>query len=299
MDLYQDLTFYNRFHFENAQNIGFGHISSEKIRLQLPENFMPRLLKYLKYPLNVVRGGLPRQVVVEEKPYTLGYAEIRVLGSDGRVFAAPNDIVGYILDEVYMPPAVFVEAVMNGIDPDSEAYQKYLSRYSAEYCWGASNDYVMDVVAVVGKIAKGDTYGLKTLLTSRKELLNIVAGNGSLLNEAISRDQEEIAKYLIDAGICLNKFEGEELLTAVECGMESIVRILLQNGIPIKMDRPRNNPLFLAIGRKQNNIAEFLYISRKDLVVTYNTEFTQNCNILQWTKMCNNVSFMDFLMNQF
>lgn len=299
MDYYQDLSYYNRFHFENAQNVGFGKMTEEKKIQQLPAGFMPRLLKYLKYPLNAVRGGLPRRVTIEGETYTVGYAEIRVLGKDGRVFAAPNDIVACIHEAVYMPPAVFVDAVMNGVDPDSETYQAYLARYTPENCWGASNAYVMDVVAVVSKIAAGDLDGLKAMISGRKNLLELVTGNGSLLNEAIARQQEQIALYLIDTGIRLEKFEGEELLTAVESDMENVVAALMERNIPIKMDRPRNNPLFLAIGRHKNKIAEYLYNTRKDLVTTYNTEFTKDCNILQWTKMSNNTQFMEFMMKSY
>lgn len=299
MDFYQDLTYYNRFHYENAQNVGFGRIGTEKTQVQLPYGFLPQLLKYLKYPLNTTRGGLPRRVTIDGENYTLGFSEIRVLGKDGRVFAAPNDIVGYIQDSVYNPPAVFVDAVMTGIDPDSDAYRAYLERYSAQYCWGASNAYVGNVISLVEMISQGNLAGVRAQLEEQKALLEIVTGNGSLLNEAITQKQEKIAEYLIEAGICLKKFEGEELLTAVECGMESIVRLLLEKGMPIKMDRPRNNPLFLAIGRKQNKIAEYLYMERRDLVVVYNTEFAQNCNILQWTKMCKNTAFMNFLEKLF
>lgn len=299
MDFYKDLTYYNRFHFENAQNVGFGRIGAEKTQVRLPYGFMPRLLKYLKYPLNTARGGLPRRITIDGETYTLGFSEIRVLDKNGRVFAAPNDIVGYIQDSVYDPPAVFVEAVMTGIDPDSDVYRAYLERYSAQYCWGASNAYVGNVISLVAMISRGDLAGVKAKLEEQPPLLEIVTGNGSLLNEAITQKQEKIAEYLIGAGICLNKFEGEELLTAVECGMESVVRLLLEKGVPIKMDRPRNNPLFLAIGRNQNKIAEYLYTERSDLVTVYNTEFAQNCNILQWTKMCKNTDFMDFMEKLF
>lgn len=296
MDYCEDLSYYSRFHFENARNVGFGRMTGVKKNNQLPAEFMTRLLKYLKYPLNSVRGGTFKTVQFENIEYTLGFSEIRVLDGKGRVYAAPDEIVANILTEDYLPPKEFVDAVMYGVSPDSDEYQTYLRRYRPEYCWGASNAYVADVVGLVELISSGNLRQLKKLLEERRELLELVTGNGSLLNEAITRGREDIALYLLDSGISLERFEGIELLTAVESGLESVVIALMDRNIPIKMDRPRNNPLFLAIGRYQNRIAEFLYRTNKSLVTTYNTEFTRDCNILQWTKMCNNTAFMDFLM---
>lgn len=295
MDYYKDLSYYSRFHFENAKNIGFAPKSQKKNATQLSEHFMPRLLKYLKYPLNSMRGGAFRTVEINNTLYTFGFSEIRVLDNKGCVYAAPDEIVADIAEGNYIPPAEFIDAVINGPDPDSNKYQAYLSRYKPECCWGASNEYIMDVVKLVEMISTGNLPGVMAQTTNRNALLDIVTGNGSLLNEAITRSQEAIAVYLLNAGICLEKFEGVELLTAVERGHENLVRALVEKGVPMKMDRPRNNPLFLAIGRHQNAIAEYLYATRKELVTTYSTEFATNCNILQWTKMCKNTDFMHFL----
>ena len=300
MDYFKDLTYYNNLHYENARNVGFCPMGTESVAHQYPEEFIPKLAKYLNYPVNVSRGGgFDKSFVIDGVKHALGFSEIRVLAQNGIVYAAPDAVVAYIAEGLYVPPAEFVDAVLNGVDPDSEAYQTYLARYTPEYCWGASNEYVADVVSVVGKIASGNLTDLKDLLARRKGLLDLVTGNGSLLHEAIIRNQEAIAQSLVEAGIRLDKFEGDELLVAVESGMESVVVMLINAGIPIKADRPRHNPLFLAIGRKQNEIAKYLYKTRTDLVVTYNTEFAENCNILQWTRMCNNDSFMEFLLNPF
>jgi hypothetical protein len=297
MEFFSDLTYYNNFHYENALNVGFSHMGTEPVSYPYPESFIPKLMKYLNYPLNVTRGGgFLKSIEVDGVTQPLGFAEMRVLDQNGRVYAAPDAVVAYIMEGLYVPPEVFIDAVVNGIDPESAVYQTYLSRYAPQYCWGAPNDYVVDVATTAGKIAAGDLAGLKESLSKRPELLDLVTGNGSLLHEAILHKQEDIAKYLVDAGISLNRFEGDEILVAVESGSLPIVVMLIDAGIPIKADRPRTNPLFLAIGRNQNEIAMYLYNTRKDLVDIYSTEFVTNCNILQWTKMCNNPSFMDFLL---
>ena len=43
----------------------------------------------------------------------LGNAEIRVLGRNGKTYAAPNLIYHYIKDCGYLPPHEFLEAVMS------------------------------------------------------------------------------------------------------------------------------------------------------------------------------------------
>ncbi len=296
MDYYKDLSYYSRFHFENAQNIGFeGSYSAEKSS-SLSEKFLEQLLKYLQYPVNTQRGGAFKSISLYGTDYVLGFSEIRVLGNDGKVFAAPDAVILEIAEGSYIPPAEFVSAVLNGVSPAGNEYQTFLSRYNPQCCWGAPDSYVREVVAVLDIISRGNLKELQNIMLNHTSISDLVAGNGSILNEAIVRNQEEIAVYLIESGFNLEKFEGVELLTAVECGMASIVDTLLEHGCPIKTDRPRNNPLFLAIGKFQNDIAEHLYNTRKDLVVTYNTDFMQNCNILQWTKMCKNQEFFDFMM---
>jgi len=47
------------------------------------------------------------------KKITLGSAEIRVEGKDGRVYAAPNLIYHYVLEHEYDPPHEFVEALFS------------------------------------------------------------------------------------------------------------------------------------------------------------------------------------------
>lgn len=44
---------------------------------------------------------------------TLGSAEIRVTGQDGRIYAAPNLVYHYMKDCGYCPPIEFVEAIVS------------------------------------------------------------------------------------------------------------------------------------------------------------------------------------------
>jgi hypothetical protein len=60
---------------------------------------------------------------------TIGSAEIRVFGHDGRVYAAPNFIYHYVVVHHYQPPEEFVEAVLAGPLPRSPEYEARASNY--------------------------------------------------------------------------------------------------------------------------------------------------------------------------
>lgn len=58
----------------------------------------------------------------------LGSGEIRVFGTNGDVFAAPNLIYHYVSDHHYRPPGEFLQAVEGGASPASEEYRGSLNR---------------------------------------------------------------------------------------------------------------------------------------------------------------------------
>lgn len=297
MEEYRDLSYYQRFHFENAMNVGFSSNYKTIADYELPKSFFEKLLKYYKYPVNMVRD-ISEQITIEGQQIDIGISEIRIISCDNVVFAAPDTIIDSIMNHGYYPPHEFIDAVIDGIDPDSDYFQEFLSRYDEEHLWGASDEYVKTVKTVDKLIDNNDLLELQKLITGDKCILSLVTENGSLLNYAIQNKKEEIADFLLDHGIQIDRFEGVELLTAVENGMFSIVRRLLDSSVPVKKDVPRNNPLFLAVASNQNEVAEYLYLNRRDLVMTYQTEYTRNCNILQWSKMFKNESFLSFLRNQ-
>jgi len=58
----------------------------------------------------------------------LGYAEIRVFGEKGKIYAAPNMLYHYVTVHHYKPPDEFVQALKHGLcPPDPE----YLARLNA------------------------------------------------------------------------------------------------------------------------------------------------------------------------
>ena len=269
MAQYQDFTYYRRFHFEKAVNIGFcaGEKGSGPTTMG-SSALISKLQRYLEHPLNVIRGGFPRTVVINGKSYMLGFAEMRVIGKDGTVYAAPNEIVADIIEGRYRPPAEFVAALMDGVDPDSQEYLDYCSRYDQEHYWGASDEEIQTINEVSALIRKGNLNALKAY-HEQKPVLDIVTANGSVLGESISCQNEEIAYWLLASGISLERFEGADLLSAIDHGMEDLALQMIACDIPVNNYTLAENPLFLAVARGKNKVAVELFRNRKDLVRTY------------------------------
>lgn len=136
---------------EDSYNIGWlerGHIISKG---EVPQEFINKLWKYLRYPVNVYRGfhtctlcmcqpsGVPIVEYNGEKR-DVGYYEMRVWARDGKVYAAPSLIFHYITCHGYKPPQEFIDAVLESEEPDSgEYYQKVLDYWEGYDFWIAED----------------------------------------------------------------------------------------------------------------------------------------------------------------
>ena len=56
--------------------------------------------------------------------------ELRVLGSDGVIYAAPAMLRHYITVHHYRPPEQFIQAVLHGLRPSSRTYDEARARSS-------------------------------------------------------------------------------------------------------------------------------------------------------------------------
>lgn len=56
----------------------------------------------------------------------LGLAELRIIGTDGSIYAVPNNLSHLIQVHHYLPPNVFLTTLTNGLDPNSGEYHKSL-----------------------------------------------------------------------------------------------------------------------------------------------------------------------------
>lgn len=127
---------------EDSFNIGWlerGHLVPQG---EVPEEFVKKLWKYLRYPVRIFRGfhvcTLCRHSSLHDQPIVeyngekrkVGFYEIRVWGKNGKVYAAPSMIYHYITCHQYKPPQEFIDAVMDSEDPDLEEYYQKVLEYS-------------------------------------------------------------------------------------------------------------------------------------------------------------------------
>jgi hypothetical protein len=62
----------------------------------------------------------------------LGLAELRIIGTDGSIYAVPNNLTHLLQAHHYLPPKVFLTALTNGLDPNSSEYHKSLQAILTE-----------------------------------------------------------------------------------------------------------------------------------------------------------------------
>lgn len=149
---FKDMTQYRyRDHKEKAFNIGWLSADKPMNTGEVPEAFIKKLWKYLRYPVQVCRGfhtcelcsqsNLDIPIVMyKHKKRKVGYYEIRVWGKDGNVYAAPSLIYHYVTEHGYKPPQEFIDAVMESEHPDSkEYYQKVLEYSKGDDFWLAKD----------------------------------------------------------------------------------------------------------------------------------------------------------------
>ena len=60
----------------------------------------------------------------------LGFFEIRAFSGTGQAFAAPSLVFHYVVAHHYAPPAKFVDAVVNGLQPGTSEYARLLEHHS-------------------------------------------------------------------------------------------------------------------------------------------------------------------------
>ena len=295
MDIFDDFTVYSYLHYENALNIGW-NIQSDPQDQEPDSVLASKILSYLDFRVNMTRGGgVLKKVSFHEKDYILGCAEIRVVAKDGTVYAVPDMVIDYISNGSYRAPDPLVKAVTDGIDPHGDEYASFLARYSAEHFWGASEAYIADYKNALQIVSSGDVNALSQYLDENPNALNIVTNEGSLLNAAIARKLEDIAFLLINRKIPLNKYNGKELFTAIDCGMTSVAEKLIDSGITLNHYSPQCNPLFYAIMKQDNATAKKLAQNYKQLFCVYNTPYIRNCNVLQWCLKCNNREMFQYI----
>lgn len=135
MAYYKDLSLYeygsSTTGEENTLNIGWLEDRNPVNRGMVTDEFVYRLWDYIVYNVVPMRG-FHTNIEMDHGNYfmaryqgyeiPLGSSEIRVLGTDGKLYAAPNLILHYIINHNYLPPDCFIDAVLHGPRPNEDEY---------------------------------------------------------------------------------------------------------------------------------------------------------------------------------
>lgn len=295
MNQYDDFTYYSYHHFENAQNIGCIDIQSSYNIGNMADEFLEKLWKYLKYPFNMTRGNSPLEVNFNNDTRVIGFSEIRVVGNDLVKYAAPDLILHYIINLNYCPPQNFIDAVLYGIDPDSQQYKNYIEKYDLEHLWGEDNRTI-EISDNITRRIKAKDKSVLDMLQTNNSMINLVTKEGSLLNVAIKAKDIYIVKELLNAGIDVNKFSGIELCTAISEGEIEIAELLLSKNITLNLSSPKLNPLFLAIRKGNVKLVRMLKSYGIDVKISYTNEFMRNMDAITFAKQCGQNEIADLLV---
>ena len=275
-----DMTKYCYQHFENAYNIGWNvnFDSTVESKETFDSIFIEKLTLYCENPLNSDLNGVCRETEIDGKKYVKGFGEIRIIDLKKKIrYAAPNVIIDDILNGKYIPPIEFVDAVLTGPTFDSEEYQEFYLNYSEKNFWGENEENLKKIVKVL-ELA-GDFEGPK----------------GSLLNYTITEGKEKEALWLIENGIDINAFDGLELMTAIKKNNNIIAKKLIDEGIVINSREMKDNPLVSAIRFSNAFLVEELMKNYRNLIVTYSNEYVRNCSVLDIAERTKNEKIINIV----
>lgn len=290
-----DMTKYCYQHFENAYNIGWNTNFDSTVESKETFNsiFIGKLTSYCENPLNSDLNGVYRETEIDGKKYVKGFGEIRIIDLKKKIrYAAPNVIIDDILSGKYIPPIEFIDAVLTGPTFDSEEYQEFYLNYSEKNFWG-ENEENFEKIAKVLELA-GDLEGFKDYILNN-DLINIVVPEGSLLNYAITEGKEKEALWLIENGIDINAFDGLELMTAIKKNNNIIAKKLIDEGIVINSREMKDNPLVSAIRFSNAFLVEELMKNYRNLIVTYSNEYVRNCSVLDIAERTKNEKIINIV----
>jgi uncharacterized protein len=122
-------------------------------------------------------------------------------------------------------------------------------------------------------INTGDLAAFKAYIEAKPNRLHAVTPFGTWLHLAIMRGQPEIAKYLIDAGLDVNKNSGisdsNSLDFAASAGDLEMLKYVQAKGATFDTSEPTRNPLFSSIYGGHKHIVKYLLDNGIDYTVKY------------------------------
>lgn len=147
-------------------------------------------------------------------------------------------------------------------------------------------------------IADGDLKTVKEMIKENKGFLNEMTARGSWLHLAAEKGQLEIAQYLIDEGIDVNRNGGINergaLCSAIATGNFEVVKLLIKNKAILDTSNAARNPLFCAIYNKKLDILEYLIGLGMDTSVVYKLSYGE-VDALEYAKAYSSKEIIEYL----
>lgn len=121
---FEDLTSYEYVKIpEKSFNVGWLDDKHEFTKGEPPLGFVEKLEQYKHHTAMLTKGFHMCQFCSDDVPKkSYSSNEIRVVSSEGKLYASPTMIIHYVKEHNYLPPQEFIDAVMNGPYPGSPEY---------------------------------------------------------------------------------------------------------------------------------------------------------------------------------
>lgn len=157
------------------------------------------------------------------------------------------------------------------------------------------NDYKI----IKSSIKKGEIIEIKKILEEKPDLINEITPFGSWLQIAAMYGQFEIAQYLIDKNIDINKcggvLDGGPLAEACSKGHLNIIKLLLEKGANIDVSTSSANPLFAAIYNGHFDVVKFLVEKGIDIKATYEIGDIKECGAYEYARQYGQTEIANYL----
>ena len=106
---------------------------------------------------------------------------------------------------------------------------------------------------------------------------------------------ESFVRKSIENGIDINAFDGLELMTAIKKNNNIIAKKLIDEGIVINSREMKDNPLVSAIRFSNAFLVEELMKNYRNLIVTYSNEYVRNCSVLDIAERTKNEKIINIV----
>jgi len=148
-------------------------------------------------------------------------------------------------------------------------------------------------------IRQGDADQTMKLIEANPHLLQMMTPFGTWLHVAASFGSLDIVKQLLALGIPINAlggtFDSGALRLAASHGHIDIVAFLIISGAELDVSKPEKNPLFGAIYGGHINIVKLLIENGIDIRMKYTGEYMKNMDALAFAEERGQQEIADFL----